>query len=325
MRNKEMNDQMYTELPNLYLFAKVAETLSFRETATQLHLARSTVSKRIARFERELGVNLFNRSTRSMSLTDAGQRLYQHWHEIARSVDTALACVRDADQQPSGTLRVNMPSSLGSALMPGLMGEFRAQCPELKLSVDFSEQDVDVVGQGFDVVIRVAQRLPDSRLTAKRLATSPKVLAASALYIERHGLPRKLEDLRHHQCLALGGRSERQVTWSFDSSDGSMDISLNPAFAANNDLALVLAACLDVGILYTPQVLIENEIHLGRLHVIKLDKCKWPVYGLYAVYPKGNPAARVRMFVEFVEKQLGTLGTADRWAPLMMEVTPASP
>jgi DNA-binding transcriptional LysR family regulator len=167
--------------------------------------------------------------------------------------------------------------------------------------------------------------LPDSRLTAKRLATSPKVLAASALYIERHGLPRKLEDLRHHQCLALGGRSERQVTWSFDSSDGSMDISLNPAFAANNDLALVLAACLDVGILYTPQVLIENEIHLGRLQMIKLDKCKWPVYGLYAVYPKGNPAAKVRMFVEFVEKQLGTLGTADRWAPLMMEVTPASP
>ncbi len=88
MRNKVMNYQMYTELPNLYLFAKVAETLSFRETATQLHLARSTVSKRIARFERELGVNLFNRSTRRMSLTDAGQRLYQHWHEIARSVDT---------------------------------------------------------------------------------------------------------------------------------------------------------------------------------------------------------------------------------------------
>ncbi len=316
---------MYGELPNLYLFAKVAESLSFRETATQLHLARSTVSKRIARFERELGVNLFNRSTRRMSLTDAGQRLYQHWHEIAKSVDSALATVRDADQQLSGTLRVNMPSSLGSALMPGLMGEFRAQCPDLRLSVDFSEQHVDVVGQGFDVVLRVAQRLPDSRLTAKRLATSPRVLAASAQYIERHGLPGKLEDLRHHHCLALGSQTERQVTWSFGSSDGSVDISLNPVFAANNDLALVLAACLDVGILYTPQVLIENEIHLGRLQVIKLDNCKWPVYSLYAVYPKGNPAAKVRVFVEFVEKQLGMLGTADRWAPLMMAATSALP
>jgi len=316
---------MYGELPNLYLFAKVAESLSFRETATQLHLARSTVSKRIARFESELGVKLFNRSTRRMSLTDTGQRLYQHWHEISRSVDSALACVRDADQQPSGTLRVSMPSGLGSAFLPGLMGEFRAQCPEVKLSLDFSEQHVDVVGQGFDVVIRVARRLPDSRLTAKRLATSPRVLAASAQYIEQHGLPGKVEDLGHHHCLALGGPTESQVTWSFDSSDGPVDISLNPVFAANNDLALVLAACLDVGILYTPQVLIENEIHLGRLQVIKLDDCEWPIYGLYAVYPKGNPAAKVRMFVDFIEKRLGTLGTADRWAPLMLAPTSASP
>ncbi len=113
--------------------------------------------------------------------------------------------------------------------------------------------------------------------------------------------------------------------WSFDSSGGSVDISLNPVFAANNDLALVLAACLDVGILYTPQILIESEIHLGRLQVIKLDDCKCPIYGLYAVYPKGNPAAKVRVFVEFVEKQLGMLGTADRWAPLMMAARSSSP
>lgn len=315
---------MYDELPNLYLFAKVAETLSFRETATQLHLARSTVSKRIARFERELGVNLFNRSTRRMSLTDAGQRLYQHWHEIARSVDSALGTVRDADQQLSGTLRVNMPSSLGSALMPGLMSEFRTHCPELKLSVNFSEHNVDVVGEGIDVIIRVAERLPDSRLTARRLATSPRVLAASTQYIEQHGLPGKLEDLRHHHCLALGSHSERQVTWSFDSGDGPVEISLNPVFAANNDLALVLAACLDVGIIYTPQVLIESEIHLDRLQVIKLDNCESPVYGLYAVYPKGNPAAKVRAFVEFVERRLDMLATADRWAPLMRAANSAS-
>jgi len=316
---------MYTELPNLHLFAKVAETLSFREAAQQFHVARSTVSKRMAQFERELGVSLFNRSTRRMSLTDAGLRLYQHWHEVARSIDTAFATVRDADQQPSGMLRVSMPSILGAALMPGLMCEFRAQCPELKLSIDFSEEHVDVVGQAFDAVIRVAERLPDSRLTAKRLATSPRVLAASAQYIERHGLPGKLEDLRRHHCLALGRRSERQVTWSFDSSDGPVEISLNPIFAANNDLALVLAACLNVGILYLPQVLIDNEIRLGRLQLIKLDDCKWPVYGLYAVYPKGNPAAKVRVFVEFVEKQLSVLGSADRWAPLTMPCTPATP
>jgi DNA-binding transcriptional LysR family regulator len=315
---------MYRELPDLYLFAKVAETLSLREAATQLHLARSTVSKRLSRFERELGVKLFNRSTRRISLTDSGRRLYQQWHEVSRSIDSALATVRDADQVPSGTLRVNMPSSLGSALMPDLMGEFRALCPDLKLSIDFNDQHVDVVGQGFDVVIRAARRLPDSRLIARRLASSPRVLAASPQYIERHGQPGKLQDLRDHDCLALGRQSERQVVWSFDGSDGSADISLNPAFAANNDLALVLAACLDVGILYTPKFLIESEIHLKRLQVIELHNYKWPIYGLYAVYPKGNPSAKVRVFVDFVEMQLGSLATADRWAPLMRASAPAS-
>ena len=316
---------MDTELPYLHLFAKVAETLSYREAAQQFHLARSTVSRRMAQFERELGVSLFNRSTRSMSLTDAGLRLHQHWREIARSIDTALATVRDADQQPSGTLRVSLPSSLGSALMPGLMCEFRQQFPEVNLSIDFGAEHVDIVARGFDVVIRVAERLPDSGLTAKRLTTSPRVLAASEHYIESHGMPGKLEDLRQHRCLALASRSERGVTWTFDSADGAVDISLNPVFAANNDLVLVLAACLNVGILYTPQVLIDNEIQRGRLHVIELHDCKWPVYGLYAVYPRGKPAAKVRVFVEFVEKQLGMLGSTDRWAPLTMARTPETP
>ncbi|MDX1403261.1 MAG: LysR family transcriptional regulator [Woeseiaceae bacterium] len=308
---------MYRELPDLYLFAKVAETLSLREAALQLQLARSTVSKRLSRFEKELGVKLFNRSTRRISLTDSGRRLYQQWHDVSRSIDSALATVRDADQILSGTLRVNMPSSLGSALMPDLMGDFRRQCPDLKLSIDFFDQHVDVVGQGYDVVIRTARRLPDSRLIARRLASSPRILAASPQYIERHGQPRKLEDLRDHHCLALGRQSERQVVWSFDSNNGPVDISLNPAFAANNELALVLAACLGVGILYTPKILIENELQLERLRVLGIRKYEWPSYGLYAIYPKENPSAKVKAFVDFVERRLGSLATADRWAPLM--------
>lgn len=308
---------MYRELPNLYLFAKVAETLSIRDAAKQLHLARSTVSKRLARFESELGVKLFNRTTRRMSLTESGRRLYQQWREVSQSVDAALATVRGADQHPHGTLLVHMPSCLGSALMPHLMGEFRELCPELKLRIAFGDNEVDMIGEGFDVVIRVAQRLPDSRLVAKKLASSPRILAASPGYLERQGRPKRLEDLRQHHCLALGARSDRRVIWGFETSNGPADVTVNPVFAANNNLAIVLAACLDVGILYLPQILIANEVLLERLQPVALEKCKSPAYGLYAVYPKGDPAAKVRAFVDFVAAKIDMLTNTDRWAPLM--------
>ena len=301
---------------DLRIFACVADTCSFREAAAKLHRARSSVSKRIGELERELGVVLFNRSTRRISLTDAGQTLYCHWQSIAADIDKALAAVQGVDQHPSGTLRVSVPSSLGAALMPALVQSFLTQWPDLRMSVDFRERYVDVVGKGFDAVIRFASRLPDSRLTARRLATTPRVLAASPAYLARHGWPTRLQDLRQHQCLGLGYRSERNMNWSFTSDNGPVDICLQPAFAANNDLALILSACLAGGILCSPRLLIESEIRLGRLQVIPLEDAVGPDVGVFAVYPQSRPPAKVRVFVEFVESCFDKLADTDRWAPL---------
>ncbi len=308
---------MQTDLPDLHIFARVAESESFREAAEYLRMSRSTVSIRIGQLEKELGVSLFNRSTRRISLTDAGQTLYVYWETIASTMQEALAAVQGADQQPSGTLRVSMPSSLGVALMPTMVQQFLRTWPDLKMSLDFREQNVDVVGKGFDAVIRFAQKLPDSRLTAKRLATTPRVLVASSGYLERHGQPSRLKDLRGHQCLGLGFRSEQRMSWAFETDTGPTEIVLQPEFAANNDLALVLAACLDGGILYSPRLLIESEIRLGRLEVITLSDAAGQDVGAFAVYPQAKPPAKVRVFVEFVEECLKRLADTDRWAPLL--------
>ena len=301
---------------DLSIFACVAEMRSFREAALKLHRARSSVSKRIGELEKELGVVLFNRSTRRMSLTSAGQTLYRHWRTIAADIDKALLAVQGEDQQPSGTLRVSVPSSLGAALMPQLMRSFLTRWTDIRMRLDFREQHVDVVGKGFDAVIRFAVKLPDSRLTARRVATTPQILAAAPAYLKKHGKPERLKDLMNHQCVGLGYGNERSMTWSFIGNGGPVEINLRPAFAANNDLALILAACLGGGILTSPRLLIESEIRLGRLEPIELEDAVGPDIGVFAVYPQAKPPAKVRVFIKFVECCLASFADTDRWAPL---------
>lgn len=307
---------MRVNLEDLNIFAHVAESQSFRAAATHLRMSRSSVSKRVGQLEKELGVALFNRSTRRISLTDAGETLYRHWQNIAVEIDGALAAVQGNDQLPTGTLRVSMPTSLGAALMPGIVQSFLKAWPDLKMSVVFSEHHVEVVGQGFDAVIRIAEKLADSRLTAKRLATTRQVLAASPQYLEQHGTPQQLKDLKQHKCLGLGYRSEHKMNWSFESAATSAEAILEPAFAANNDLALILSACLGGGILYLPRVSIESEIRLGLLQLITLEDCRGPRFGVFAVYPQAKPPAKVKVFVDFVRESLERLPNIDRWAPL---------
>ena len=301
---------------DLRIFGCVARVRSFRAAAEDLGIARSSVSKRIHAFEEHMGVALLNRNTRRISLTEAGQILYRHWQKIADDIDKAYLTVRDLDARTTGTLRASVPSSLGAALMPALVQDFQVQWPQLRLSLDFREQHVDVVGKGFDVVIRFAHRLPDSRLVAQRLATTHGVLVASPDYLLRHGKPETLGDLRSHRCLAVGYRADTKLVWSFDGEEGREELRVVPHFSANNDLALILAACLSAGIAYAPGLLVASELRLKRLRTIELNGLRGQVYGVHALYPQSNPPSKVKVFVDFVREQLATLETTDRWAPL---------
>jgi DNA-binding transcriptional LysR family regulator len=308
-------------MPSYYadcaIFAKVAETLSYSEAGEALNISRSTVSKRIAALEQALGVILLNRSTRKASLTDAGQTLLDYWRTVEQAAHAGYQAVHGSDLTPSGSLRVSLPSSLAADLMPCLMKEFLREWPELRLNVHFSDSLVDVVGRGYDVVIRISEQLDDSVLTAKRLASSERVLAASAGYLATCGQPDTLLSLNAHRTLVRGRTAERRTVWHFERDDKPRDVMVHPGFVANNDLALVFAACLDLGILYIPKILIESELHQNRLLLIELEDAQGPAVGVYALYPHRIPPAKVRVFVDFVGKQLGTMGHLDRWRPLM--------
>lgn len=309
-----------TLLPSYYsdcaIFAKVAETLSYQVAGEHIGLSRSRVSRRIVELEQVLGVMLLNRSTRSISLTDAGASLLTDWADIEQAARASFDARHGSDLAPAGRLRVSLASSLGAVLMPSLVRGFLQEWPDVQMSLNFCEPFVDVVGKGYDAVIRIAEDLNDSVLVAKRLATSQRVLAASPSYLEHHGCPPNLSSLKKHHVLGLHQSAERGMVWRLTHEGRAKEITLVPVFVANNDLALILAACLDVGILYTPKILIESELHRGRLKIIELDDAEGPEVGVFALYPHREPPAKVQVFVDFVGKQLGELDSLDRWQPL---------
>lgn len=299
------------------VFLKVAQTLSFKETADQLGMSRSAISKRIALLEKELQTALVNRTSRSISLTEAGQIFARHCQEIDDVIDQARQSVQDRDQEPTGVLRTSLPTGLGAQIMPELMIDFSAQYPDIRLVAHFGEPYVDIVAGGYDVVIRVAERLTDSGLMARRLATSPRMLVASPEYLEKHGTPENVRDLVGHQCLGLGYRSETGGQWRFiDLNNELIDLAVHFHYTSNNDLALILAACLGAGIFYTTEILVQNELKRGRLVPVLPDVCERIQMGVFAVYPQKQPSAKVRSFIEFVNGRVAVLDTADRWTPL---------
>lgn len=293
---------------DLRIFGQVAVTRSYRKSADRLKMAPSSISRRVASLETELGVSLLYRNTRRVSLTEAGRRLFAHWQRIADEIELALDDVRGMDEVPAGTLYVSLPSSLGAALMPALVSRFLPEWRDLRLTVDLRERCIDLVDGGFDVAIRVARTLPDSELAARRLAAVPCVLAASPGYLCKRGRPRRLADLQRHACLTIGHTGEHRVVWQFTGANGPVEVRLQPVFAANNDVTLILAARLGAGIIYTSELLIASELRLGHLEPIPLEDIEQHQVGVYALYPKLNPPSKARLFVDFVERSIPDIG-----------------
>lgn len=304
---------------DIQIFSRLAQTASFTKAAKQLGLTRSAVSKSVSRLEARLGVVLVNRSTRSASLTDAGRRLYKHAAEIDVALEHAIESVNGRDQDVVGNLAVSVSTSLGAALLPAIIRKFRVACPRLTFSLHFDERYVDLVGAGIDVAIRLASRLDDSSLLSRKLGTTRVVLAASPGYLDTFGSPQHVSELKSHRCLDLGSAARSSVVWRFQDSGGAIEVPIKCAITANSELALILAACLDEGILNIPELLIGGELANGRLQEI-LPKFSDPrEWGLYAVYHHRNPPAKVRAFIDFVALELAALHTVDRWAPFSLQ------
>jgi DNA-binding transcriptional LysR family regulator len=311
-------------ISDLLLFVRIAETLSFKAAARHLSISPSRASKRIAALEDELGSLLIYRSPRSISLTGAGEMLLAYYRHIFDMMEEARLAVEHLNDAPVGRLRFSMPTCLGALLLPRLYGEFLPLHPGVVLDAHTSESCVDIVAGGYDVVIRVAQRLSDSTLTARRLATSPLVLAASPKYLLKHGSPLHATELTRHRCLGLQGVKQPGTAWQFRTSGEQLSVPINFWAVSDTNLALVLAACSGLGFIYMPKAVIADDLRQGTLQAVLPEFCRGIEWGIYAVHSGRSPTKNAAALIDFVRDVLPTLDGIDCQKPLPPRVAPAA-
>lgn len=292
---------------DVVLFVRVAETLSFKQAAKQLSISRAQASKRIAALEYELGAPLIYRSSRSISLTSAGETLLEYYRRVFQTMEEARAAVEHLRAAPAGRLRFSVPTCLWLPLLPKLYGDFLQRHPGIVLDAHTSDACVDVIGGGYDVVVRIAQRLTDSTLMARRLATSPLVLAASPQYLLERGCPSQATDLIRHRCLGLQGEKQVGTAWQFRAMNASLSVPIHYWVVADTHLALVLAACAGIGFVYVPRVVVAAQLRQGALQAVLPEQCKGIEWGIYAMYSGRSPTKNAAALIDFVREMLPTI------------------
>ncbi len=285
-------------LDGIAVFVGVINTGSFTAAAQALGHSTSYVSKEITRLEKRLGSRLLNRTTRTISLTDAGRAYFERCSQIVIDAENAERSISQLQDKPRGLLRVNAPVSFASIYLLDYLSEFMNDFAEITLEVEFNDRMIDVVAEGYDVVIR-AGNIQDSNLVARKFTTSKSVVVASPDYLKKNGRPLQASELEQHACLAYS-LLPNPTLWNFVKDNSHTAVNINARLMANNAGLEVAMAVNGVGIGRLPFFCCEKEIAKGELEII-LEDYDQPEIGVYVVYPhRQYLTARVRAFVDFI-------------------------
>jgi DNA-binding transcriptional LysR family regulator len=291
------------KLASLRAFVNVVELRSFAEAGRKLRLSRSAISKYVGELERDLGVQLLNRTTRQASPTETGQAYYERALGVLAELDAADRAATQLQSTPRGLLRVNAPMSFGTIKLGPVIADFMERYPDMQIQLVLTDEQVDPVQEGLDVTLRIAELEPSS-LIARKLAEIGRVVCASPGYFKKHGKPKQPSDLRQHECLTYGFLSTGNQ-WKFTGPDGT-DHWIAPKWSlcVNNAEVLRDAAVKGRGVTVLPVFLAEQELKSGAL-VTVLDDFKPPQLALYAIYPATRHLSmKVRLFIDFLVERM---------------------
>lgn len=289
-------------LAAMQTFVRVAEAGSFTAVADQMNVARSAVTRQIAALEAHLGVKLMARSTRRLSLTEAGATYLEECRAILDRIAEAEGGLAGERQTLRGTIRTTVPLSFGLLHLTSLILDFSQAHPDIRIDLDFNDRRVNLIEEGMDLGLRITDRLPDTTV-ARHLTTCRSVVAAAPDYLRQHGEPRHPDELAQHDCLAYSLTSRSSWTFLVDGRPHAVEI--RGPITANNGNALLEAALRGMGILYGPTFIVAEAIRAGTLVPILKDY-PLPLLDMFAVFP-GNRFVpwRVRSFVDFLAARLG--------------------
>jgi DNA-binding transcriptional LysR family regulator len=290
-------------LDDLKTLVEVVGSGGFITAARRLGVAKSVVSRRIARIESDLGTQLVNRTTRGVAPTEAGRELAERGKRILVELTDAKAAVAAHRQGVSGSIRISLPLSFGIRLMAPVVVTLRSTHPHLEINVSYSDAAVDLLAGRFDAAIRIGHLKP-STLVARRIAPVALILVASPQYVQRFGAPASPSDLARHECIIHSGAPERQ-SWRFHDTNKRWTISPRGHLHLDNGEALLQAAEAGLGIAALPHFIVSDSIKSGKL-VGLLEDYTLRGGAIYVIRPPGRMVTpKVRALIELMVQRFG--------------------
>ena len=289
-------------LDGLKTVIAVVETGSFTAAAERLGLSKALVSKYMGEVEHKLGVRLFNRSTRKLALTEAGQRYYERALPLLEEFSELEDNVIGENSHPQGLLRISMPVTFGEMALAPLLPEFLRRYPDLNVDMQLTDRKIDMLEEGVDVVIRIGG-VDDSNLIARQITTLPLLLVASPAYLKKNGRPKVPADIAKHHCIVDSNfRVGKQ--WPMISPAGkTQSVEVQSRVAVNNPRAVKSIAVAGGGIGLIPHFIVDDALRHGDLERVLADY-KTLEFGLFAIYPhRRYLSKKVRCFIDFMNEK----------------------
>ncbi|MBU2863180.1 LysR family transcriptional regulator [Reinekea forsetii] len=286
-------------LDSLIIFTTVVKANNFTNAAHQLGLTPSAVSKQISLLEDRLGVRLLNRTTRSVSPTEAGQLFFNRCSRLLEDLEEAEHMVKDLETSPRGTLKISATPTFGRAMLMKIFAKFLEQYPDVNFDLTLADKGMDLVREGIDLAIHLGS-LQDSRLVARPVARQKVIIVASKEYLDKHGRPETLQELTNHYILMVSGIDFAEPRWIKRFLKEAALINKDRRFTVNDLDALCEATLNDMGISALPYYMIREHIESGKL-VNLLPEVNIPTRTIHVVYPENRYlSAKSRAFVDFM-------------------------
>ena len=293
-------------ITSMRVFVRAASAGSLSAAGRQLNMSPAMATKHVNALEAHLGVKLFHRTTRRLSLTEAGSDYLDACQRILPEIDEAEAAATSQRIKATGRLRMNVPVSFGHSFIAPLIPEFCRRHPEVEVELGLSDTQLDLIAGNWDLAIRIG-RLADSPLQARRLGDSDMVVCAAPGYLDRRGIPRRINELTQHNCLGYTlSASQSDKHWGFG-THGEFKVPVNGNLHANNGDALLVAAVHGQGIIYQPRFIVGEALEHGKLVALELDKPTIELGGIHVLYPPDRrPPAKVRVMIDYLVEALAT-------------------
>ncbi|MEC6833453.1 LysR substrate-binding domain-containing protein [Photobacterium toruni] len=279
-------------------FVAVAETESFTAASKRLGISTAQVSRQVSALENRLNTKLFYRTTRKVSLTEEGNVYYQHCRQVLDGLEDAERAISNLRGIPQGLIKLTAPVTYGEKYIMPLVNDFMLQYPEVEVTIDMTNRQVDLVEGSFDLAIRLG-RLTSSSMMAKRLTSRTMYVCASPEYLQKFGIPHSLSELRQHNCL-IGNYDH----WRFQESGKEKSIRVNGTLNCNSGYGLRDAVIKGIGLAQLPDYYIDKDLESGAI-VPVLTNYQEPDEGIWALYPHNRHLSpKVRMLVDYLAEQL---------------------